>query len=180
MFVHLLVYGITGISVTLRLRPAERPSPSIRYQEFSTPANLSDIETAGSVRQFLHLSLAGPVGPYSVKRDGQNNLVVNLWTLNGPYEVTVYEKEKRLRVEDYHNRIWDAINGMHATTAGTQATDIRIRLWAWYNELGIWLLIGLPVSGVYLWLVSRPRFPAAWISFAAGLAVFAALYAITR
>jgi hypothetical protein len=179
VFVHLLVYGIVGISVTVEPESRQR-APAVRYQDFTPPANLSDLQMAEQVRQFLHLSLAGPVGNYSIKHDGDNNLVVNLWTLNGPFLITVLEKEKRLRVEDYHNRIWDAINGMHATTSATQASDLRVRLWGWYNELGIWMLLGLPVSGVYLWLASRPRHRAAQISLATGVGVFVALYALTR
>jgi hypothetical protein len=58
--------------------------------------------------------------------------------------------------------------------------DLLIRMWAWYTEFAIWSLLFMPVTGVYLWLASRPRHRWAQFSFAAGSGLFLLLYAITR
>jgi hypothetical protein len=182
IFVNLLVYGIAGLSATMKPAPDARMprSPAVRYHEFTPPPNLTDLQMAAQIRQFLHIALAGPVHNYSIQRDAAGNLVVNLWTVNGPFKATLLEKENRLRVEDYRNNVWDAINGLHATIPDTEVADLRLRLWSWYNELGLWLLIGMALSGIYLGLASRPRYRPAQISLAAGTGAFLLLYVLTR
>lgn len=182
IFVNLLVYGITGLSVTMKPAPDERPLrvPTVRYQAFTPPPNLTDLQVAEQIRQSLHIALTGPVHNYSIQHDAGNNLVVNLWTVNGPFKTTVLESENRLRIEDYRNSLWDAINGLHATTGRTEVPDLRLRLWAAYNEFALWLLIGMSLSGLYLWLASRPGYWPAQISVAVGAGVFVLLYILTR
>jgi hypothetical protein len=55
-----------------------------------------------------------------------------------------------------------------------------MRLWTWYNEFSIWSLIGMSLSGVYLWLASRPRYRPAIYVFAFGSLSFLLLYMLTR
>jgi hypothetical protein len=49
-----------------------------------------------------------------------------------------------------------------------------------YNELGIASLILMSLSGLYLWLSSRPKHRLAQISFALGTGSFAVLYWLSR
>ncbi|MEO7650632.1 MAG: hypothetical protein ABIZ80_09195, partial [Bryobacteraceae bacterium] len=66
------------------------------------------------------------------------------------------------------------------TNISARPTDWRIRAWTWYNEFSIWALIAMSVSGVYLWLATRPFFgPARW-AFAIGTGIFAGLYIWSR
>jgi len=56
---------------------------------------------------------------------------------------------------------------MHTVTDLKQS-DRRMQLWAWYNHFAIWSLIAMSVTGVYLWLASRPRYRIAHYSFLGG------------
>jgi len=49
---------------------------------------------------------------------------------------------------------------------------LQERLWTFYTEFSIWALTAMSVSGLYLWLATRPRFRAAQCSFAAGCGIF--------
>jgi hypothetical protein len=180
-FVTLTVLGIAGLTVTFQSGPGQPPPPAAaRYVPFAVSVNASDKEVADAVFQTVKLPLTNPIPKGAVRRNPENQLALNFYTLNGPYRVTVLEKEGRVRIEPMPNNMARFLNAMHAVTQGGRSRYIRIRLWAWYNEFAIWSLLAMAISGVYLWLVSRPQYRWAQVSFGAGVAVFVGLYVVTR
>jgi hypothetical protein len=91
----------------------------------------------------------------------------------------VLEKENRIRIETRRNGPAQFLNGLHTTTVNRHP-DWRIRWWGYYTEFSIWSLIGMALSGVYLWLASRPRYAPARYAFALGCGAFLLLYGLTR
>lgn len=180
-FSILIVFGITGLLHAFTPAPSERkrPQPAIDYRDYTAPEGLDDRQVARGVFDLLRLPLTEPA-PYALRRNEHNDLTFTFYTLNGSYRVVVLERENRLRIETQRQNIWHFFNNLHATTIQDRSTDIRVRLWAWYNEVAIWSLIGLPLSGVYLWLTSRPGYKPACYAFAAGCVAFLILYAMTR
>jgi len=59
---------------------------------------------------------------------------------------------------------------VHAVTMREAAGKSLEQMWRWYTELAIWSLILMALSGVYLWLASRPAYGWGQISFVAGAA----------
>jgi len=90
------------------------------------------------------------------------------------------EKENRIRLEMRRTTFANYLNALHTTTINSNSPDWRIRWWTYYNEFSIWSLIAMSVSGVYLWLASRPWYSPARYAFALGCGVFILLYALTR
>jgi hypothetical protein len=180
-YVSITVFGIAGLSATFEPGP-RRPQPSAeaRVEPFTVPPNASDKEVADAVYQAVHFPLSNPIPKGALRRNPENELVLNFYTLNGLYKVTVLEKENRLLIEPNRNNIVRFLDAMHSVTQANQSRHLLVRLWGWYNEFAIWSLIAMSVSGVYLWLASRPRYRWAQISFAAGTAVFVGLWAVTR
>ena len=178
----LFVFGIAGLTATFRPAPENRrpPDSTARYESFTVPPGLTDKQAADRVYEHLSLPLTAPVPNFAMRRDRDNNLAFNFYTVNGIDRVTVLEKENRLRIDTTRNTIWQYFDGLHTTTLRVASPDWRLRLWGFYNELAIWSLIAMAVSGVYLWLSSRPRFRAAQYSFAAGSGAFVLLYLLTR
>jgi len=176
----LVVFGIAGLTATFD-SPEEAPPPSIaQTYDFHAPENTSDYEAALAAFQFLKPPLAEPPGRPAVHRDAANNVAFDLYSVNGNRTVTLLEKENRVRLEAQPNELGEFFDGLHATTMNFAHTDLRIRLWAWYVEFSIWSLIFMSLSGVYLWLASRPKHRWAQVSFAAGGGLFLLLYAVTR
>jgi len=68
---------------------------------------------------------------------------------------------------------------MHTVTDLHQR-DWRTGAWAWYNHFASWSLLAMAVSGLYLWLASRPGYRIAHYSLASGAAIFILLYIATR
>lgn len=180
-FSILVVFGIAGLTATFEPAPQNRtPPPAIaRFVAYTAPPAMSDKEVADDVYRFLQLPLTAPPR-YGIRRDGDNNLAFSLYTVNGERRVTVLEKENRLRVEEARNSIWRYLDNLHSTTIQAPAPDLRLRLWTYYNEFAIWSLIGMALSGLYLWLSSRPRYRPAQIVFLAGSGIFLCLYWLTR
>jgi hypothetical protein len=180
-YVTLTVFGIAGLTATLEPGRRQPPPPvGTRFESFAVPPNASDKEVADAVFQTVHLPLSNPIPKGALRRNPENELVLNFYTLNGPFRVTVLEKENRLRIEPARNSFWRFLSAVHSVTQGNTSRHLIIRLWAWYNEFAIWSLLALAVSGVYLWLASRPNYRWAQLSFAAGAGVFVVLWALTR
>lgn len=181
-FTILLIYGITGLSVTLLPAPEARPrrEGGTEFVDFRVPPNLTDKQVADRVWEALKVPLANPAPEWSLRRDADNNLTMGFYTPNGPTHVTVLEREGRLRVVRERSE-WPAfLNNLHASTLRDRPTDWRMRAWIAYNEFAIFALIFMSLSGVYLWLSSRPRHRAAQISFFAGTGAFLVLYWLSR
>jgi hypothetical protein len=181
-FTILLVYGLTGLSVTMLPAPERRvrPAAEVELVDFAAPANLSDKELADRVWAHLKLPLANPAPEWSLRRDADHNLTIGFYTPNGTARVTVLEGEGKLRVERQRAR-WPAfVNNLHASTLRDLPVDWRMRAWVAYNEVAIFALIFLSLSGLYLWLSSRPRHRLAQLSFFAGTGSFLVLYWLSR
>lgn len=180
-FVTLTVFGIAGLTATFEPGPVHPPAPAAaRYEQFAVPPNASDEEVADAVYQTLKLPLSNPIPNSAMHRNPENQLTLTFYTFNGPFRVTVLEKKGQVRIEPMPNNTARFLNAMHSVTQAGHSQYLLIRLWAWYNEFAIWSLLAMAISGVYLWLASRPKYRWAQVSFAAGVAVFVGLYVVTR
>jgi len=178
-FVNLVVFGIVGLFATLGSRP-QSPAPEVRSEPFVVAPNLTDRQVAELVCELLHLSLATPIQSAVIQHDAANNLLLDFYHANGRHRVTVLEREGSLRVEVMRNSLWSYLGTLHATTAAFHSGDWRMQLWADYNEFAMWCFIVMLVSGVALWLLSRPGHRWAQWSLALGCGLFAALCFWTR
>ncbi len=178
-FSALIVYGLAGLVATFATEGEQIPA-STRFEAYEAPAGSSDREIVDAVYRKLAVPLAGPVPAFAIRRDGNNDLTFIMYTLNGPTRVTVLEKESRLRVEATRVGVGHYFVNLHTVASQTDVTDWRVRLWAIYNEIAIWSLCLMVLSGVYLGLVSRPRFR--WGKYALGIGsvAFIALYVVNR
>lgn len=180
-FSILLVFGITGLAVTVAGSPESRtrPEPRVEHVDFVPPGNVDDRQLAEAVYQRLQLPLAAPVPTFALRRDSENNLALDFYTVNGVTRAVVLEKEKRIRLEARRNSFWQYLNNLHATTR-VRIPDWRLKAWSWYVEFAIWSLLAMPLSGAYLWLSSRPAYRWAQLALASGCGAFVVLYVLTR
>jgi uncharacterized iron-regulated membrane protein len=177
-FTALVVFGVAGLTATVS---PERPQTgAVETREFHPPANAADFDAAMAAYDALQLPLADRPGRGAVKRDAGNHVAFTVYSPNGPRVITILEAEGQVRVELRRNSVWHFLENAHAALPREASRDLRIKLWSWYTEFGIWTLILMSVSGVWLWLASRPGYLWAQVSFAAGSGAFLLLYAITR
>jgi uncharacterized iron-regulated membrane protein len=179
-FSTLFIFGIAGLSATFESEEhLERVSPVVENRPFTVDPNASDRQLAGTVYQALRLPLTTPVPTFALRRNDQNQLVLDFYTPNGRQRVHVLEKHNQLRIENQRIGLGRYFNNLHGSLS-IRHPDLRMRLWGYYTEFSIYSLLAMSVSGVYLWLASRPRLRWAQLSFAAGSAVFLVLYIVTR
>jgi hypothetical protein len=153
-FVNLMVFGLVGVSASFAPRPGA-PAFEPHFEAFTPEPNLTDRQVAERVVDLLHLSLATPIQSAVIQHDLENRLLLDFYHANGRHRVTVYESERRIRVETMRNSFWSYLGTLHATTAAFHSGDWRMQLWADYNEFAMWCLIAMMISGVALWLVAR-------------------------
>jgi uncharacterized iron-regulated membrane protein len=181
-FINLMVYGIAGLAATFHADPenSAKPQPSVYELPFKVDPNLTDRQVAERAVAALHFTLVAPVSEYAIKHDRANRLWLDLYHSNGTHKVTFLETEGKMRIEEIRNDVWSYLDNLHTTTSAFASGDIRMRLWANYNEFAMWSLIGMTVSGVWLWLAVRPGHRWAQVSFATGMGIFVALWILTR
>jgi len=178
----LLVYSIAGLWAVSFVRPADRPrpAPETRFIDFQAPPNATDKQVVDLIWEAVAAPLTGKVPQFAIRRNRDHNLSTAFYSVNGLWRVTYLEKENRVQIEQSRNRLGNYFMAMHEAAPRHPAPDMRMRLWAWYNEFATWALILMPISGIYLWLGSRPEFRWAQISFALGTGGFALLYWLAR
>jgi hypothetical protein len=171
-----LVFGIAGLKATLNDGKYKPPEPEVHFENFIVPAALiDDSAVAEEIRRRLSIPAVG----IDIRRDEENNLNVAYYTHSGPRRITLLETENRLRIAKQQEDIWHYFDNLHGT-ANRHPSDWRVRLWTYYNEFSVWSLIAMAVSGVYLWLCSRPGYLWAQVSFLAGTAAVLVLYLFSR
>jgi hypothetical protein len=173
----LLVFGVAGLTATIDNR-ADR-DPEVEYRAYTVPAGLDDKAAADRVWEFLRLPLSQPLPKYAIRRDASHDLTLDFYSPSGVRRAVVLEKENRIRLETRRNGFAEYLNALHTTTINRNP-DWRMRWWGYYTEFSIWSLIVMSLSGVYLWLASRPLYTPARYAFALGCGTFLLLYILTR
>ncbi len=181
-FTILLVFGVTGLTATFAPAPAARPKPEplVKMEDYTPPPNATDKQVADNIHQTRIAGFAHPIPEWALKRDKHKNLQLDFYSPNGMRRVIVLEKENKIRIENNPVGIWDFMSRMHATTMRANAIDWRMRLWTYYTEFSIWSLIAMALSGMYLWLASRPSYKWAIAAFVLGSGSFLVLWGLTR
>jgi len=179
-FSILIVFGLAGLVVTFDAADIFHSGnePRTEVLPFTYPESVSDKEIANLIAQKLQPAHTGP--PNAHRDPATHQLISDFYSLNGLVRVTALEPTNQLRIEAYRNSIWRFLDNAHATTIAERTSDGGVRAWAWYIEFSIWSLIFLIVSGAWLGLTERQRFRWTNISLAAGCAVFAAFYFLTK
>jgi hypothetical protein len=180
-FAHLAIYGAAGIVATFQAGPERSKTPrAVRFLPFKPAPSATDKEVAGAVYEAVKPPLSRPVPDWFLQHTPDNKLLLDFYNINGIYRVIVLEDQSLLRVEEIRNSVWLFLEDVHAATLRDEDAPALIRAWAVWNEAAMWSLLAFCVSGVFLWLGSRPRFQWAWGALAAGLLSFAYLYARFR
>ena len=175
-FTSLVVFGLVGLHATLEPKFEDRPKAEARRWEtaFATPKDLDDVELAERIRKEFITPLANPVAKQFLKRTAEGRLQVDFFAVNGLTRVVVFDD--KLTFEQTRVPVLDYLNRIHATTTRAPVTDPRVRAWIWYNELAIWSLLGMTLTGMLLWLTMRLSHRGALVAAVLGTGAFALIY----
>jgi uncharacterized iron-regulated membrane protein len=178
-FMAFCVWGVAGIVATMSPAPGTRkpPTPEIRYVDFRVPQDLDD-------QQMAERMLAAVDPPFAVQakpqRDDEGRLFVNFFTPNGRRRYILLEGENRIQVERIFAPFPAFLNAMHVQTWNHSQPATAIKLWAGYNEFSLWAMLFMTVSGLYLWIATRPGLRWTQWTLAAGTLFFVVLYLSLR
>jgi hypothetical protein len=176
-FAHLMVYGIAGLVATFQHGP-ERPKTrhAVRTAAFQVNGSQTDKQVADEVWRTLKLPMTRPMPDWFLRRTPDNHLLLDFYNINGIYRVIVLEDQNQLRIEEIRNSTALFLGDVHAATLGDREAPGLIRVWAIWNEVAMWALLGFCISGLYLWLATRPRLAFAWASLVIGSAALAGFW----
>ncbi len=179
-FSNIIVFGIAGLGGTFLGGSHRQAIPATqRYERFTPSAGADDAQIAREITGLIRMGLAEPPPDWAIHRDASGNLPLDFWTVNGTSTVIFKPRENLLSIEYRRNPLALFLDDLHTVTNLEQA-DWRMRLWALYNNFAIWSLIAMTVTGMYLWLSSRPGYGPALYASSAGAAIFLLLYLASR
>ncbi|MEZ5367129.1 MAG: PepSY domain-containing protein [Bryobacterales bacterium] len=180
-FSALVVWGVTGVHAVFLPKPGEFTPPpisSVREVPFQAAGNMDDKELAKAIFEKIEIPLAG--GRYNVHRDENLNLTFNVFTINGGRVVTYLEDQGIARIEHRANDVLGYLSSMHTASSRRHQLSLAANAWGFYNEFSTWAFLFMTISGVYLWIASRPGMRWAQISFWSMAAVTAVLWIVIR
>ena len=130
----------------------------------------------------LEIPLARDANERSLRYDAEGRPTLSLYTLNGNHRVTVLADRGVVRVRSTRTSFAEFLNRLHSTTfrSASHIRDWRVRLWSIYVELSIWALMLMPLTGIYLWIVTRPTHRWARASAVASLISAVLFYFVLR
>ena len=181
-FTALMLFGAAGLIGACHEDPraASRPLPVVSELDFEVPQGATDPEVAELVFARLAMRDAAPVPAWALGRNEDHVLVLHFYGPNGVVHASVLEEQKQLHVEIDRSTLGEYANSMHALVLPNAGPQWMVRLWSVYLELSIFTLLFMVVTGVWLWLGTRPRLLWAQAFFAVGTIAFVALYLLGR
>ena len=180
-FSAFVVWGVTGVHGGFGGPPGSYTPPpvsSTREIPYQADGRLNDQDLSKAIFEAVEIPLAG--GRYNVHRDDDLNLAFNVFTINGGREVTYLEKEGVVRVDHRVNSIWGYLSSMHTAHSGRHKLTASVIAWGYFNEFSTWAFLFMTVSGVYLWIATRPGLRWAQLSLGATAVVTLALWIAIR
>jgi hypothetical protein len=180
-FTAFVVWGITGVHAVFLPPPGGWKPPEVSGQRevrFEAPGDVDDKKLGELVFKAAALPMAG--GYYNVHRDEEGNLAFLVYTAKGQRDVTYLEAQKSIRIQIRQGDLAGFLSSMHAGHSRRGAPDLSSKLWGYYNEFSTWAFFFMSLSGLYMWVVTRPRLPWAQLCIGGATAVFVLLWVVTR
>ena len=180
-FMAFVIWGVTGVRAVFLPKPGEFTPPpvsSVREIAFEAQGSLDDRELAAAIFEQIAIPIAG--GRYNIHRDDDLNLAFNVFTINGGREVTFLEEQGLVRVEHRRNSLLSYLSSMHTAHSGRHKMTLASTAWGYYNEMSVWAFLFMTVSGVYMWLATRPKMLWAQLCFGGMAVAVAALWIAIR
>ena len=179
-FLGLTVWGVVGVESAFRSAPEDRPrvEPAVRYLAFEAPDDIADPELAQAMVDAAKMPFITAAPRH--RRDEQNLLSMNYFTVNGRRRLTLLEDESKIRIEEFPATAWGFLDSAHVNTIFHSRPAWQLKLWGAYNETSLWSVTFMTLSGIYLWLATRPKLAWAGWTLGAGCAAFVLFYAAVR
>ena len=179
-FLGLTVWGVVGVESAFRAAPEERPRPedAVRYVDFQPPDDIADPELAQMMIDAAQMPFITDA-PRHI-RDDKNRLSMTYFSVNGRRRLVLLEDEAKIRIEKTPLDFWGYLSSAHVNTLFHSRPAWQLKFWGSYNEMSLWSVIFMAISGVYMWLATRPKLAWASWTLGAGCAIFGLFYAVIR
>jgi hypothetical protein len=180
-FTAFVVWGVIGVAGAFAPGPGNYQPPdvsSVQDTPMPVPANLGDKALARYVFDNIYIPLRG--GHYNIQRNENGNLAFYVFTASGRRDVTYLEDQGIARIEIRQNSIFGFLSTMHTAFSRRGPQTQAARLWGYYNEFAAWAFFFMTISGVYLWLDTRPGMRWAQLIGASSIGFSVVLWFATR
>ena len=179
-FTAFMVWGIAGVGATFRPGPGNRTpqEPEVRYLDFQADPNATDQQVTDAMIERSGLPFIQP--GRKPARDPEGRLWVRYFHPNGQRRIILLEDEGKLRIEQIDSSLWQFLNVLHMQSWLHSNPGFEVRLWGLYNEFSLWAVIFMTLSGLYMWLATRPGMQWAQWTFGLSTAAFVVLYVALR
>jgi len=86
------------------------------------------------------------------------------------------EKAGIVRVAHRANSGWSYLSSMHTAHSRRHRMTASVRAWGYFNEFSTWAFLFMTLSGLYMWIATRPGMLWAQVSLGGAAALMLALW----
>jgi hypothetical protein len=180
-FTAFMVWGIIGVYAVFLPGPGNYHPAEIsetRAIPFEGPGDLDDRDLARLIFDTIDIPLRG--GHYNIRREDDGYLAFYVFTASGRRDVKFIEDESIVRIDVRQNNLFSFLSSMHTAHSNRGPTTTAALMWGYYNEFAVWAFLFMTISGIYMWVETRPGLRwAQWLT-TASVASFAVLWLVTR
>ena len=184
-----LVFAISVIFLVHSWIPGGAPQPaSRRAVDLSIPAHVGHLkgrEQLAAIRGVLdQLGVSGEVG-FVRGLPKEHRLIVPVGVPGRETTVDLDLETRSATITKRSTGVWDGLVYLHKMP-GPHNTNIRVnttymRVWKWFADATVYLLLFISISGIYMWTVLRGERRIGLVLIAAGaFSFFGVIYAISH
>jgi hypothetical protein len=180
-FTAFVVWGIAGIHAVFLPPPGASVPPEISSTKevaYEPQGGMDDTELAKDIYENIDIPLRG--GHYNIHRDEDGHLAFFVFTPSGRRDITYLEDQGLVHIDVRENDVADFLSSMHTHHSRRGPSTFAARVWGVYNEFATWAFFFMTLSGVYLWIDTRPGMRWAQLTAATSIGTAVALWLATR
>jgi len=164
--VALLLFSIT----VLTLSTSDSVEPEIIHYQFSGHTNKDNIKLAVEMHQQVGLKFEAVPEWWKVSEDEFGKVLIRQLSPSAKREIRLNKQTSDIEIRSWPLSVSDFINHMHAESIGRRRFTDSLWLWAWslYIEFSVIALFLLPVTGLYIWLITKST-KESWAQLSLGL-----------
>lgn len=179
----ILLFAITGIMFNHRWKMNNTTADVKIEKETASVEVPTDLKGLEQAKQVLgQLGISGEI--LSTRHMPKQNRMAIAVTKPGQFTtINIDLKEQKAEIQQRQRGIWSALFYLHKSPGPhniqNRANWFFTKLWVFLVDASVYLLIGISISGVYLWYVIKSERKIGLILLGAGcLSFFLALFAI--
>lgn|GEM_PF-3269351 len=152
--VALILFSITVIAVSL---DNSTETAQISFHQYSGDLSLDSTNLAQAVHRQVGTRFEKKPQWWMISEPSDHKLIINTYSAKSSREILLNKSSGEIKITALPFSLAETANYLHKQNIRSRKADDSLWLWAWsiYIEISLISIFVLPISGLYIWMVSR-------------------------